>query len=64
MISSLFDRLEPIPEAERELKLDRPLYRHQEEALRKASRGMNLVITTGTGSGKTESFCCLLSSIC
>lgn len=56
VISSLFDRLEPIPEAERELKLDRPLYRHQEEALRKASRGMNLVITTGTGSGKTESF--------
>lgn len=25
VISSLFDRLEPIPEAERELKLDRPL---------------------------------------
>lgn len=56
LISPLFDRLEPIPEADRELKLDRPLYLHQEEALRKATQGTNLVITTGTGSGKTESF--------
>lgn len=35
---------------------DRPMYIHQVEALRKASRGRSLVITTGTGSGKTESF--------
>ncbi|MBR7179095.1 MAG: DEAD/DEAH box helicase [Oscillospiraceae bacterium] len=34
----------------------RPLYRHQEEAVRKAAAGSNLVVTTGTGSGKTESF--------
>jgi ATP-dependent helicase YprA (DUF1998 family) len=38
------------------LPLDRPLYRHQEEALRKAAAGRNLVVATGTGSGKTESF--------
>lgn len=38
------------------LRLDRPLYWHQEEAVRKAQAGHNLVITTGTGSGKTEAF--------
>ncbi len=35
---------------------DRKLYRHQEEAIRKAGQGKNLIVTTGTGSGKTESF--------
>lgn len=39
-----------------ELPLDRPLYLHQELALRKAAAGRNLVVATGTGSGKTESF--------
>ncbi len=38
------------------LPLDRPLYKHQEHALRKAAQGRNLVVATGTGSGKTESF--------
>ncbi|GGL27963.1 DEAD/DEAH box helicase [Planomonospora parontospora] len=38
------------------LPLGRPLYRHQEHALRKAAQGRNLVVATGTGSGKTESF--------
>ncbi|MEO3777967.1 DEAD/DEAH box helicase [Micromonospora sp. B11E3] len=38
------------------LDLDRPLYRHQERAIRKAAAGRNLVVATGTGSGKTESF--------
>ncbi len=38
------------------LALDRPLYRHQETAVRKAVAGRNLVVSTGTGSGKTESF--------
>ncbi|MCW2939568.1 MAG: box helicase domain protein, partial [Actinomycetia bacterium] len=38
------------------LPLDRPLYLHQERALRKAAAGRNLVVATGTGSGKTESF--------
>jgi ATP-dependent helicase YprA (DUF1998 family) len=37
--------------------LDRPLHRHQESALRKAVGGRrNLVVATGTGSGKTECF--------
>lgn len=35
---------------------DRNLYLHQEEAIRKANEGKNLIVTTGTGSGKTESF--------
>lgn len=35
---------------------DRPLHRHQETAVRKAGIGRNLVVATGTGSGKTESF--------
>lgn len=55
-VSPLFDKLEPVPEKDRELKLQRPLYKHQEAALLKASAGENLVVTTGTGSGKTESF--------
>ena len=54
--SKLFERLEPIDEKEREIKLERPLYLHQEQALRKANEGNNLVVTTGTGSGKTECF--------
>lgn len=38
------------------LPLDQPLYIHQEEAIRKFVAGRNLVVSTGTGSGKTESF--------
>ena len=38
------------------LEPDRPLYAHQEEAIRKSCNDKNLVISTGTGSGKTESF--------
>jgi len=34
----------------------RPLYTHQEQAIREAFRGGNVVIATGTGSGKTEAF--------
>ena len=36
--------------------VDRPLYAHQEKAIRKAARGRNYAVVTGTGSGKTESF--------
>ena len=32
------------------------VYRHQEEALRAIHEGKDVLITTGTGSGKTESF--------
>lgn len=39
-----------------ELHPNRKLYKHQVEAIRKANEGKNLVITTGTGSGKTECF--------
>lgn len=50
LLSESFARLnENIP-------MDRPLYAHQEQALRKVSNGRNLVVSTGTGSGKTESF--------
>ncbi|WP_026255106.1 DEAD/DEAH box helicase [Terrisporobacter glycolicus] len=36
--------------------LNRNLYKHQELSIRKIRDGKNLVVTTGTGSGKTESF--------
>ena len=34
----------------------RRLYVHQEQAIRKVAAGRNVVVATGTGSGKTESF--------
>lgn len=34
----------------------RRLYKHQETAIKKINEGENLIVTTGTGSGKTESF--------
>lgn len=55
-VNPLFAELEPAPEAKKELKLERPLYTHQESALLKARSGQNLVVTSGTGSGKTECF--------
>lgn len=56
VVSKRFDTLEPIAEKDRELKIERSLYLHQENALLKADSGNNLIITTGTGSGKTECF--------
>ena len=38
------------------LPLDRPLYSHQVAAIRKVRSGRNVLVSTGTGSGKTESF--------
>ncbi|MCL4514092.1 MAG: DEAD/DEAH box helicase [Firmicutes bacterium] len=35
---------------------DRHLYRHQEEAIRGVFEGNNVIVATGTGSGKTEAF--------
>jgi len=41
----------------KKLPLDRPLYYHQEQAIRKAvALKRNVVVATGTGSGKTETF--------
>lgn len=55
--SRLFRDLEPnLSEKQKEIKLERPLYAHQEKALRKVNEGRNIVVTTGTGSGKTECF--------
>ncbi|NLD20749.1 MAG: DEAD/DEAH box helicase, partial [Clostridiales bacterium] len=34
----------------------RPLYKHQEVTVLKAVQGKNIVVSTGTGSGKTECF--------
>lgn len=36
--------------------LDRTLYLHQETAIKKCKDGESIVVSTGTGSGKTESF--------
>ncbi|MCI0539982.1 MAG: DEAD/DEAH box helicase [Verrucomicrobiales bacterium] len=38
------------------LKADRPLYLHQEESIKNIFADRNVVVATGTGSGKTESF--------
>jgi hypothetical protein len=38
------------------LPMNRPLYLHQEQAIRKVTAGRNVVVASGTGSGKTESF--------
>lgn len=36
--------------------LDRTLYIHQETSMRKVIEGKNVIVATGTGSGKTECF--------
>lgn len=56
-MSPLFQELEPgVPEGDKEIKLLRGLYKHQEKAVQKINAGKNIVVTTGTGSGKTECF--------
>ena len=58
LISPLFRDLEinkPVS-YKRKLPLDRPLYLHQETAIKKIINGNNVVISTGTGSGKTNCF--------
>jgi ATP-dependent helicase YprA (DUF1998 family) len=44
-----FAQGKPIP-------LTAPLYQHQEQAVRRLSLGRNVVVSSGTGSGKTEAF--------
>lgn len=58
VLSPLFRNLEagkPVT-MNRMLPLDRPLYLHQEKAITRIAGGDNLVISTGTGSGKTNCF--------
>lgn len=56
-MSELFSELEQdIPEKDKEIKLERSLYLHQEKSIRKINQEHNLIVTTGTGSGKTECF--------
>lgn len=40
----------------RHFPVDRTLYIHQENAICKVSEGKNIIVATGTGSGKTECF--------
>jgi ATP-dependent helicase YprA (DUF1998 family) len=44
------------PSSQRPLPPDRLLYLHQERAIRHILAGRNLVVASGTGSGKTECF--------
>ncbi|MCP4153534.1 MAG: hypothetical protein GY757_37750, partial [bacterium] len=39
-----------------EIFKDIKLYKHQEEAIVKASQGMDFIVTSGTGSGKSLTF--------
>ena len=56
-ISSLFLELEAgVEDKEKELQMNRELFLHQEEAIKRINANRNLIITTGTGSGKTECF--------
>ena len=44
------------PDKEDYLDFDRPCYAHQIKAFETIHKGHNMVVTTGTGSGKTECF--------
>ncbi len=55
-LSPLFRNLEKEKKYEPRLPLLRPLYLHQEKAIDKIINGKNVVVSTGTGSGKTDCF--------
>ena len=40
----------------KDINFKRPLYSHQEDAIKRIGAGRSAIITTGTGSGKTECF--------
>ena len=48
--------LDNVIDGSRALPADRPLYEHQVTAIRKVASQRNLLVATGTGSGKTEAF--------
>lgn len=58
ILSPLFKHLEEgkAPTNKKILPLERPLYLHQENAIRTIISGKNVVVSTGTGSGKTNCF--------
>lgn len=55
-LSPLFTDLERNKKYPPKLPLSRPLYLHQEKAVEKIVSGKNVVVSTGTGSGKTNCF--------
>lgn len=60
MLSPLFADIEKNKPQTKKYKksivLDRPLYSHQEQSIRLLNNKRNIVVTSGTGSGKTECF--------
>ena len=55
-LSPLFRELEKGKKYPPKLPVSRPLYLHQEKAIEKIVAGKNVVVSTGTGSGKTNCF--------
>lgn len=55
-LSPLFRNLEKDKKYPPKLPVSRPLYLHQEKAIEKIVAGKNVVVSTGTGSGKTNCF--------
>ena len=55
-LSPLFRDLEKNKNYKPKLPITRPLYLHQEKAIEKIVAGKNVVVSTGTGSGKTDCF--------
>ncbi|MEA4937230.1 MAG: DEAD/DEAH box helicase [Paludibacter sp.] len=55
-LSPLFINLEKNKKYSPKLPISRPLYLHQEKAIEKIVAGKNVVVSTGTGSGKTYCF--------
>ena len=56
ILSPLFLDLERNKKYPPKLPISRPLYLHQEKAIKKIVAGNNVVVSTGTGSGKTNCF--------
>lgn len=56
ILSPLFANLEKDKNHQPKLPITRPLYLHQEKAIEKIVSGKNVVVSTGTGSGKTNCF--------
>lgn len=56
VLSPLFRDLEKDKKYKPKLPIERPLYLHQEKAITQIVKGNNVVVSTGTGSGKTHCF--------